>query len=214
LKLLVAISSCERDMLNGNNQAMRETWLPRLVDFPEVDYKFFVGLCQTDCPEDTISLPVCDDYRSLPFKTRESCRWALQKGYDAVFRAFVDTCVHPHRLFAAFNREADYVGHFPGGYSPEPDKQGHYAYASGGPGYWLSKRACEIVVRSEPTHWAEDLWIGDLMGKHGILGVHEPRFFFKWNKPHPDTISVHLSRATDLYSKLWMFRCWKELCAI
>ena len=208
MKVLIAVSSCERDMLNGNNEAMRETWLPKLAGL--ADYKFFVGRNEVDLREDTIRLDVPDDYRSLPFKTRESLRWALAQGYDYIFRAFTDTCCHPGRLVTSFTGQ-DYYGHFAGGYSTEPDEQGHYAYASGGPGYWLSRRACQIVVDAHPHHWAEDVVIGDLMGRNSIQGTHEPRFFFKWNRPHPDTISVHLSRATNYYRPEWMYHCWRQL---
>jgi hypothetical protein len=198
-------------MLNGNNQAMRETWLPLLSAHPNVDYRFFVGLNQTETQEDTVRLRVCDDYKSLPLKTRESARWAIDRGYSHLYRCFTDTCVQPSRLLDAFREDRDYCGHFPGGYGPGPDARGHYCYASGGPGYWLSRRACEEVVKAEPDHWAEDLWLGDVMGRAGIEGVHDDRYFFKWSRPKSDTISVHLSRGTNVYDKSWMHDCWQEL---
>lgn len=208
MKTLIAISSCERDAQNGSEQAMRDTWLMRL---PEgFDFRFFRGRGESEA-DDVIHLDCADDYHSLPHKTRESCRWALDHDYDFVFRAFTDTCLHPERLVESGFEQHDYFGHFPGGYCPEPDAKGNYCYASGGPGYSLSRLACEPVIASEPDHWAEDLWIGNVMGRNGIRAAHDERFFFKWSRPHHDTISVHLSRGTGNYKPSWMHDCFLEL---
>lgn len=42
MRILIAISSCVKDIINQNNQAMRDTWLPDLKKY-NIDYKFFVG---------------------------------------------------------------------------------------------------------------------------------------------------------------------------
>ena len=42
MEVLVAIITCESFRTNGNNDAVRNTWLPDLVKLG-VDYKFFMG---------------------------------------------------------------------------------------------------------------------------------------------------------------------------
>jgi len=214
MRALIAISSCERDAANGNNLAIRETWLPEVPS--DIDVRFFFGRMKYthDLLPGEVRLAVDDDYNALPYKTRDSLRWALDQGYDFVFRAFTDTCVHPARLRTSGFEQHDYLGCFPGGWSPDPNRQGHYCYASGGPGYWLSRRACQVVAESEPDHWAEDLWIGDVMGKAGFRGTHDERYWFKWSgtpQTSQDAISVHLSKETNVYHPLWMFQCFKQL---
>ena len=43
MKILLAITSCVRDAQNGNNQAIRDTFLVDAKSHPEVEYRFFLG---------------------------------------------------------------------------------------------------------------------------------------------------------------------------
>jgi hypothetical protein len=43
MRVLIAISSWVGADTNGDNQAMRETWLKDIGKYSEVDYKFFIG---------------------------------------------------------------------------------------------------------------------------------------------------------------------------
>src|ERR1043166_1122645 len=116
MKLLIAISSCGDFERNGNNQAMRETWLPDVAQFPGLDYKLFFGIGQ-NAPElkDSIILPDVDDgYGSLTYKTRSSAKWAYERGYDFLFRCFPDTYVRIDRLMACAFQDFDYYGDFRG----------------------------------------------------------------------------------------------------
>ena len=211
MRTLIAVSTCERDAQNGCNAAMRQTWIREMPRVEGFDYKIFYGRGDRALLPDEVRLEVGDDYKSLPYKTRESLRWALDHGYSYVFRAFTDTCINPYRLRTSSYTRFDYLGCFPGGWSPEPDSQGHYAYASGGPGYFLSKRAAEAAIAAEPDHWAEDLWIGDVMGRARIVGHHDPAFWYKWQRMATGAISVHLSRGTDNYNPQWMFQCFEQM---
>lgn len=211
MKTLIAVSSCERDAQNGNNQAMRNTWIREMARVEGFDYKIFYGAGDRALLADEVRLDVGDDYKSLPYKTRESLRWALDHGYSYVFRAFTDTCINPHRLRTSGYTRFDYLGCFPGGYAAEPDAKGHFCYASGGPGYFLSRRAAEAAIAEEPDHWAEDLWIGDAMGRAGIRGHNDPGFWFKWAGMATGAITVHLSRGTDVYKPQWMHECFEQM---
>ena len=58
MKLLVAISSCGDFESNGNNQALRDTWLKTYATSPISEYKFFFGTGQGEPQlEDSIILP-------------------------------------------------------------------------------------------------------------------------------------------------------------
>ncbi len=208
---LIAVSSCERDAQNGFNAAMRQTWIREMQQVEGFEYRIFYGRGEKELLPDEVRLDVPDDYNGLPFKTRESLRWALDHNFDFVFRAFVDTCINPHRLRTSGFARHHYFGCFPGGYEPGPDAQGHYAYASGGPGYFTDRKAMEAIIAAEPDHWAEDLWIGDVLGRAGICGHHDSQFWFKWVRMATGAATVHLSRGTDNYNPQWMFECYRQM---
>jgi hypothetical protein len=46
-------------------------------------------------------------------------------------------------------------------------------YASGGPGYWLSRRAMAcIAANATASTWAEDVVVGETLRRFGIKGVY------------------------------------------
>jgi hypothetical protein len=231
MKILIAISSCGDFERNGNNQALRDTWLQDLAPFAAtVDYKFFFGHGQ-DGPElaDSIVLPdVPDDYGHLTYKTRSSLRWALAEGYDYVFRCFPDTYVRVDRLMACGFDAHDYHGDFrseeggriDGGTGEfRPTLQQAQNYASGGAGYWLSRRAFARLVdapilgvwRDTVMPYVEDLWVGNILGKCGLeLSYFDDRRFVNkgstfWPTPANDAITAHMSCPANHYDKAWMY---------
>lgn len=116
-------------------------------------------------------LPVEDTYQALPAKVRAICRWALEQKYDFAFQMDDDTYVRPERLLSSGFEVHDYIGRFrgPSGGYPAP-------YCSGF-GYWISKRAMEIVA-SQPltSDIADDRWIGNILHDAGINGVMDGRY--------------------------------------
>src|SRR5258708_1228755 len=137
MRLLIAITSCRKYEENGNNKAVRETWLASARALC-LDGRFFIGDTTLVTPADAIKLPVPDDYKSLPYKTRAMAKWALEKGFDFVYKCDRDTYVVPRRLLNSGFSAHDYHGHFPQhpekGYMPhsvmsEADYLGHYVYA-------------------------------------------------------------------------------------
>lgn len=208
VKPVILISSCERDEANGFNQAQRDTWLQNCA----ADYKFLIGGAAHEYEEDDkLYLPCEDDYNSLPHKTRLGHLWAVEQGWDFVFQCFTDTYVNVSRLLASGYQNWHYSGCFPGEpvnvpVNPEPNRQGKYCYASGGPGYWTSRRAIlEGMEEFEVgEYWAEDMWAGDAMGRAGFQGYHDPRYWFKGEGLDQTAISVHLSRGTNVYEAAWM----------
>jgi hypothetical protein len=124
-----------------------------------------------------VLLPGIDDgYGFLSYKTRASLRWAFFEGYDYVFRCFPDTYCRPERLVQCGFEAHDYYGDF------RAEQCGPDNYPSGGPGYFLSRKAFELLLdapikgvyrqvgRPEDNSWlsdyAEDLWVGQILNRH------------------------------------------------
>jgi hypothetical protein len=225
VKLLIAISSCYDWEKNGNNDVLRETWLDDVRNIPYLDYMFFFGTGQgAELEEGTGDfLPfgirlvqhdrsvllddVEDDYGHLSYKTRGSLRWADARGYDFVYRCFPDTYCRPERLISCGFAKHDYVGDFRGEHCT-PDN-----YPSGGPGYFLSRRAWQFVLNApiegpeamgkhtRVWPYAEDLWVGQVLNWHRDIGLKyfDDNRFVNRGTSHPgplrtnSIISTHLS---------------------
>lgn len=190
MSLLIAVKSCEADLRRGYHQVIRDTWGQNVV-LPEADLLFFTGdfFPAAELRSDEVSLPCKDDYDNLPLKTREICRYAVARGYDYVLLCDTDTYIIPRLLLQVGFEKYDYYGliqrplgqafsydaidrhgaHHPGTY---------YPWASGGFGYFLSKRAANIIAPVEPDSWAEDLWVGQVMNEqynHGRLTIGDAK---------------------------------------
>jgi hypothetical protein len=240
MKTLIAISSCWDFEKNGNNKALRETWLPDVKAFPGLDYKFFMGRGQgaesAELPDDCVFLPDVDDgYGFLTYKTQSSLRWAHERGYDFVLRCFPDTYIRVNRLMHSGFEKNDFHGDFraeeggrtDGGTGKQmPTLQQAQNYASGGAGYWLSRRAFELLLnapitgiwRDEITVYAEDLWVGNILGRSKLkLNYFDDNRFCNhgshfWPQPVGCLISSHLS-CPDRYYKEMMYAAhepWKS----
>lgn len=203
MKILVAISSCVKDAEQGYNQAMRDTWLGDLRKLG-VDYKFFIGNgklseapgagfeeswvsndghlrgtvypiygtqtvqpCNYVPKDDEIVLDCPDIFRYLPFKTKYSHKYAIDHGYDYVFQCFTDTYVIPERLLSSGFEKHNYSGWV--------HHSAYGDYCTGGPGYWLSAKACKALITEPITHWAEDANTGKTLGRR-FRPVHDCRY--------------------------------------
>ena len=163
--MLVAIKSCEAHW--DRCSAIRDTW----AKDSEI-VRAFTGW----------QLDVSDSYEALPQKTRAICKWALKRGHLNVFFCDTDTYVCLPRLKPP---EHDYVGY------KLPDK----GYASGGAGYWLSRKAMEYVAQFENDMFDyEDEMVGAAMAIADIELVHDPRYaLYDDVLPGNEVISRHLS---------------------
>ena len=176
--------------VNGDNsprdQAVRDTWFKHIPE-PIVG-KFFVGKTG-HASEDTIQLDCGDKYVfDLMDKIQQMCKWALDNGFDKLFKCDDDTFCR-RELF-------EYLS----GDTPECASMLWGATAlSGGPGYLLGRRAMEAVVdtplTAHPhTNNLEDHWVGESVRAHGIMPTHcglfleEPNvagFLEHWFTFHP-----------------------------
>lgn len=160
---------------NDQTQAVRETWGSHVAAFKNVDLKFFYGLPKEGYPRkpeaDEIFLDCPDGYGSLPLKTVGVCKYAAENGYQFVFKCDTDTWVNVEKLLVELlENNFDYAGYLHGG------------VCSGGPGYLLSRHACNIIAQQgrSPQHWAEDVHVSRVLGNAGIrplmLQGHRPGF--------------------------------------
>lgn len=225
MRPLIVVTSCARDKAAGCHQAIRETWGKE----SPVEYRFILGQGNT-AASDELVFDVPDDYAHVSFKTRASHAWAAAFGYSHVMQAFTDTYLNLRAMLKSDFANYDYTGCFRGKFSSDadfqkPDTKGRYAYASGGMGYWTSRRACVALAESEigignwiddPAlmAWAEDLWVGSALGRKGIYGHHDGRYCLEgqWyldaimqKRICPDEVfSLHIGRGTGVYNPQWM----------
>jgi hypothetical protein len=189
MKLLIAVKSCQADQDRGLHDAIRSTWGAAAKTLG-IEVRFFVAASFTAHQSDEIHLKCQDDYESLPFKTREICRWAFGKMFSHIFLCDTDTVVSPRKLLASGFEKFDYAGKIdrPLGvpFSYETISRNgvrevslRYPWASGGYGYFLSRKAFEMVMTEYPTTWAEDLWVAQILGpsipKGDIIALSMPR---------------------------------------
>jgi hypothetical protein len=191
-KILIAIPTCfqfdyeshalqndEKFHVNGANeqtQAVRDTWGGEFKKFHNVDVLFFYGRPKDGYPReplaDEVFLECGDGYDSLIQKTTGVCKYAADNGYKYVYKADTDTFVYPERLLLEImENRFDYAGYL------------HADVCSGGPGYLLSQRACQIVstLGRAPRHpYAEDVHVSRVLADSNIRGLmlpmHRPGF--------------------------------------
>lgn len=186
-KLAIAVKSCHRDLDAGLHEAIRGTW-GRDAKALGIDLFFFMGrdAQQSDTRRSRryvngeVVLECDDDYESLTVKTRRICQWLGGKIFSHLFFCDVDTFVRPNLFKNIGLQWFDYVGDFfehPPGSAPwrYVDERGNRydecrGWASGGFGYFLSRRAAEVIAESPSRYWAEDMYVGNtlapLIDKH------------------------------------------------
>lgn len=177
MSLLFAIKSCGDDLKKGFHRTLRQTW-GQHVNPQGATLRFFVGAGVELDPvyDDETRLDAQDDYHSLPWKTREIVKWATNRNFDNVFLCDTDTFVIPRKLMKTGYLNYDYygvnskpLGEMFNYTAPDRNRKQWrlphcHPWMSGGVGYFLSRHAMEIVGERLPDIWAEDLWVGQVMG--------------------------------------------------
>ena len=168
-EVLIGILSCKK--YADRADAQRRTWIP-LAKEAGYDVEVFDGE----------RLMVPDDYLSLPLKTRALCRWAFEKGYRTLFKVDDDCYVHVKNLsvppydYAGIVFPPNDCGNTTLNIPPFPRGTIKFPYASGG-GYWLSDKAMQIIIDAPCDDWAEDRWVGQVLGRAGIT-PHQLKDYF------------------------------------
>jgi hypothetical protein len=210
IQVLIAVESCNRDRERGFHDAIRETWFR---DICVSDKRFFYGSSSRLPEADEVELHVDDSYAALSLKTQLICGWALEKGFDWVFKCDNDTLVNPREFPGIYLPYYDYVGgenadvNVPG-FPPE-----RIEFASGGAGYFLSRKAMMLVSKANVVGTAEDVFVAHTLLQHGIKPHFDPRF--KWRPGSvldKETVSFHLSSAHQVkYEPKQMVYFYEEL---
>ena len=114
MRLLIAIASCGK--FRARVQALRDTWIPAVKD---MDVRVFLGH-HAEPGQDEVQLDVPDDYKHLRHKVQAMFRWAVDQGYDYVFKVDDDVLVLPEfrpfgdtefiHNFISFNFASNHVG--------------------------------------------------------------------------------------------------------
>ncbi len=199
MKILIAILSCVmRDKL-GSSQAARETWARDISKYPGVEYRFFVGRGGR-IQSDVVVVDAPDDYDGLTEKNREMQRWFVAHDYDFVFFCDDDTLIDMKRLMSSGFEQWDYYGRL-----RTVDTWCPFGYCCTGDGCWLSRKACEILAEAPGIGFADDVWMGNELGKHGIKLQHNGEFGWgiTWH------CSVDAGRI-NAYDSDWMRRKYLE----
>jgi hypothetical protein len=202
--ILIAVVTCKEARYAKRLEAQERTWIPAAR---EAGYDVVVF--------DGEKLGTGDGYLDLPMKTKALCNWTLVHGYDRLVKCDDDTCINLKRFQPI---EEDYAGlvlraHDAGklelkipAFSPGTTK---FSYAQGGI-YWLSRRSMRAIGEAKIDDWAEDRWVGQVLGRAGIplkeaTGYHFPwSFGLSWNVAVacPDSVKEHINRDTVAFTQL------------
>lgn len=191
-KTLIAISSCQLYEDKGWHDAARQTWLPeaKALGF---DYKFFFGRGAKE-KDDVVVVDSHDAYYDLTTKQKEKIKWAIFQNYDYVFSCLADCYASAERLRNSGFEKYDYFGDIychPGG----------IPYCQGGPGYFMSRAACDIVAAASSNYPNEDCWTGDVLAGHSLVRQSSKDFVWQGHipgfgpAPNNTHITAHLSNA-------------------
>lgn len=198
-------------------QAQRETWIQDVLDNLDtcyaLEYKFVLGQPEGDEPDAVYcDFPDGPKYRDakqmfrtrvLIHKTEALARYAFANDYDFVFKCDDDTYIRPDLLLNSGFEQHDYSGFTEAHYD---FSFGHYRWCQGGAGYWLSRRAMEIIneygLHLNP---AEDFAVGQLLARNGIQPHHDERYNPVPKPKTEDWITLHkvgAARMRELHAAL------------
>jgi hypothetical protein len=146
-------------------------------------WMLFLMNCQSAVqPErigDCLVLPGEDRYNMLAPRTIAFCRWALDTAdWDYLFKCDDDTDIDIQALESYPTCGQDYIGaEWKPGYGARFGLSN--GYASGGAGYFLSRRAAQIIAdyKHDPPSRHEDVSSGLILQQSGILLTCDNRSF-------------------------------------
>ena len=175
-RVLIAVTSCHA--FRDRADAVRSTW-GQEVPGAGADIRYFLGRGTAERP-DEILLECDDGYHHLSAKTQLIRRWAVEHGYDWLWKIDDDTYVRPERLLAThYAPYVHYVGRLrgPSGNYPGPYLSGFC--------YGLDRKALEALA---PIDWplngdfSEDRWTGNKLLALGITPHLESNFIVQASK--------------------------------
>jgi hypothetical protein len=179
MKELIAIVTCHSHKYRDRAAACRVTWAQH-AEACGYTLKFFLGRAPSgEKPlPDEVFLDVRDGYADMPAKVQAVYAWALEQGFDYVFKTDDDVYLNMMALRVAPHAPHDYVGRFRGASGGYPAD-----YASGY-GYWLSRKAMELIVAAKLTDdTAEDRWVANTLAAAGVAGYSDDQSYLACYPP-------------------------------
>lgn len=203
MKILIGIQSCKQH--RDRYDVLKETWLKDIpastYDF-QIAYAFFIGgINEPESGE--VWLPCLDTYDALAQKTRLICKFALDQQFDYLFKCDTDTIVNVDRLLSSGYWMHEYMG----GYNEDNmveflesvlKVKTRIQFCSGGAGYWLNRRALEIVSKQENHALmtpAEDVFVAGRLRDAGIIPYFEKGYEWRPGSNPEGAITFHITSA-------------------
>src|SRR6266704_2712838 len=196
MKKLIAIVTCHAPQYKERANAQRATWAKHATQCG-FDLRFFLGQAPAGQRPgaDEVFLNVDDGYHGMPAKVKAVCKWALENGYDYLFKTDDDCYVNMLVLRATKHEGKDYVGRFRG------PSGGYPADYASGYAYWLSRKAMAAVSAASLTEdWAEDRWVANSLAQVGIAGHDDPHAYLACHPPvRPDQVFISGIRGAAVF---------------
>lgn len=183
----------------ARRQAVFDTWAKDLDGKEQIDLIAYISAEKRHRQRDgkILYLDTTDAYAYNTWRFIEFLQYALETiNPDFYFNCCDDTYVAIDRLIAFDYRNADYIGQFCRGYLGQ-----YHPYAAGGAGFFLSKRAVEILLADKAFLESRgvmpsitDMLIGECLHRHGIELAPSERFYSQPDKQplaNNDLITCH-----------------------
>ena len=195
-KIAIMVSSCARD--RNLECGPLDTWMEAWGD--QVEHYLLLGKENTYKNNHDWIVDVPDSYESCAGKTWKSAQFAVQNNLDYIFKCDLDTYVCVPKLLKYDLNGRDYVGF--------RCSEGH---AAGGNGYWLSQKACKVLLETPWENGYQDLWAGMALAKHNIFCDHDVAFAGERIPWGNRTVTMHLGISGQKFNPKWMYDC-HEAC--
>ena len=186
MKLLVFVCSCNKNAWKVEKQ---QEWL-RTIRLP---YLIFGGNLDQDREyrywPPFLSVRYADHYEKMPGKLIKALAFVADWEFDYLLKVDDDVFLHTQEI-NQIDLTADYAGvvheaatisrtwHYGKVHDPALDnvlykKEVKHNYCGGGIGYFLSRRAFDVLLghadSAEADSWVfEDIYVGDVLGRNGI----------------------------------------------
>jgi len=231
-KVLITISSWVTGATNGDNDAIRETYATQIANYPNLDYKFFIGNGTPVSAEDEARLEpsiihAAKGHRAKALSTKTQPPFTYTPKDDEVVVDCPDGYLylghktyHSHKwaldngyefIFQCFPDTFIQIHRLAESGFEDFDFIGweivtsrHGKYPAGGNGYWTSRRAAELMLQEPVDDWAEDRWVGKALTRRGVKLHHDPRYSAELPRRDNNLITAHLCDTPKVYSNQMM----------
>ena len=238
-KVLITVSGWVTGAMNGDHQAIRETWGAEVAKYPNLDYKIFIGDGTPVSAEDDALLEPSLVHAGKGHKIKaRSTRNQPKTNYvpkdDEVLVPCPDGYLymghktwHSHRwaldhgydyIFQCFPDTFIDIGKLMNSHFDEHNFIGApiggskgIKFAAGGCGYWLDRQATEVILATRPDDWAEDRWVGKRLADKGIFLWQDNRYGDQNRQPRSNNLFItwHLCDTPNVYDNNQMREAYR-----